>query len=203
MIYLDIETLDFFADPHIKALPRPLQLVHMRFGCAVTYDARADEWLTWGASAEYALAGYILDSGLTIVGWNIWEFDIPLLALHTDPPCQPPPCIDLMLILRQATKAATGTERWYSLQDAAMANLGRGKSGNGQHAAEWLRSGDPALMAQAHDYCRQDVQLVIDLFAVAQVQGLLCPARRDRGEAGDMRVWIDEQGKVSRWQWEC
>lgn len=36
MIYLDIETLDFFSDPHIKSLPRDEQLAAMRLGCAVT-----------------------------------------------------------------------------------------------------------------------------------------------------------------------
>lgn len=33
MIYLDIETLDFFEDAHIKALPREEQLAAMRLGC--------------------------------------------------------------------------------------------------------------------------------------------------------------------------
>lgn len=47
MIYLDIETLDFFQDPHIKALPRAQQLAAMRFGLAVTYDDYRNFTQTW------------------------------------------------------------------------------------------------------------------------------------------------------------
>lgn len=47
MIYLDIETLDFFQDEHIKVLPRPIQLAAMRFGLGVTYNDQTTKWASY------------------------------------------------------------------------------------------------------------------------------------------------------------
>ncbi len=217
MLYLDIETLDFFGDESLKHLPRPVQLQAMRFGLATLYNDQAipsaawSQW--WPADVHYPLGRVAWEDGpdepgdladlwrclinQTIVGWNIFDFDLAFLMLHVnaetdypgDPWLDPMTIIDLMDILKRATRPY-GKERWYKLQDISMANLGRGKAGTGQDAAVWLRSGDPDLVRQAAAYCREDVQLVIDLLQLAQTTGLLCPARPERGEQGDLRVWI-------------
>lgn len=162
MVYLDIETLDFFSDPHIKSLPRAEQLQAIRFGCAVTYDARADEWLEWTDALD--LCESILIWGRPIVGWNVQDFDWSVVVSSAQ--CAgwnplggeyQPQFIDLFDEIRKTTG------RWYKLEDVCLWNLGRGKLADGQAAAEWLRSGDPDLVRQAFKYCRHDVELTVSL----------------------------------------
>jgi hypothetical protein len=217
MIVLDIETLDFFDDPHIKRLPRPIQLLAMQFGCAYTYDTTADMWVSYwpvdhntplppdesvlcDRHALMALWRRLINQ--TILGWNLFEFDMPYIMLHInklgyegDAWLDPMSIIDLMAIIKRATRPF-GKDRWYKLGDIAQVNLGRGKLGDGRQAAEWLRSGDPALVARAAAYCREDVQLCLDLFRLSQTTGLLLPARPERDEESDLRLWLDEDGKV-------
>jgi hypothetical protein len=216
MIALDIETLDFFSDDRIKRLPRPIQLLAMRFGCAYTLDMDTGAWTGYwpedpglpteqdvvsGPTALPCLWQHLINQ--TIVGWNLFEFDIPYLMLHLnrhcdndgDPWLDPMRIIDLMAVLKTASKPF-GKERWYKLDVIAATNLGRGKLGNGQQAATWLQSGDPALLRQAAAYCREDVQLTADLFQTAQTTGLLCPARPERSEVGDLRVWLNTDGDL-------
>jgi len=216
MIYLDIETLDFFQDAHIKALPRPVQLLAMRFGMATTYDERTTTWTQYWPGKAVPLDGVerlagdaVLEwlwrslMGQTVLGWNIFDFDLPFLMLHLKAEGQdageqwldPMQVIDLMDLCRRASKAF-GRERWYKLQDVSMATLGRGKGGDGQQAAQDLASGDPERVAAAAAYCRQDVQLVVDLFAAARDTGLLLPARPARGEIGDLRLWLTGSGTI-------
>lgn len=222
MIFLDIETLDFFQDEHIKRLPRPAQLLAMRFGLATTYDD-THGWRQWwpdallGAqthrdacwsnpecwsSSEIQIWLWTALLHRTIVGWNIFDFDIPLLMLHIsrmnyggDPWLDPMQIIDLMDACTRASRA-WGRERWYKLHDVSLATLGRGKTGDGQQAAEWLRTGDGPSMLAAATYCRNDVQLTMDLFAAAQTTGLLLPARPERDELGALRLWLDAEGQI-------
>jgi len=195
MIYLDIETLDFFQDDHIKVLPRDQQLAAMRFGCAVTaadYDDGGEtEWFEWTDCNALCGALYVA-SKQTIVGWNIADFDLPVIKCNAA--CSSgyawqswePKTVDLFALIRQATG------RWYSLETVAQHNLGRGKLADGQKAAEWLRSGDPALVAKAFEYCRHDVQLTIDLHQMLlRGEPLRLPARAKRQELNEVLWWLD------------
>lgn len=192
MIYLDIETLDFFSDAHIKALPRSEQLAAMRFGCAVTYNQSGDEWFEWQALDCHDLYPYLgYGPNLKIVGWNVADFDWPVIchnAMRMDAslrPCQPT-FIDLFALIRQAT------DRWYSLETVTQHNLGRGKLADGQRAAEWLRSGDPVQVAKAFEYCCHDVQLTIDLHTILlRGEPLRLPPRSQRQELNEVLWWID------------
>ena len=137
MLYLDIETLDFFQDPPIARLPRPVQLRAMRFGLATLYNDQAipsaawSQW--WPADRHYPLGRVVWSDGpeepgdladlwrflmnQTIVGWNIFDFDLPFLMLHVnaeadypgDPWLDPMQIIDLMGILKHASKGSAGT----------------------------------------------------------------------------------------------
>lgn len=197
MICCDIETLDFFADPHIKALPRDQQLRVMRFGCAVTYNEAADEWLEWQAhdvADLYVYLGYMPKAAIT--GWNIKDFDWLVIcnnAMIINPALRPcnPELYDPFDLIRQKT------ERWYSLESIAQHNLGRGKLADGQKAAEWLRSGDAALVAKALEYCRHDVQLTMDLAAILKRgEPLRLPPRAQRQELNEVLIWND--GRTER-----
>jgi DEAD/DEAH box helicase domain-containing protein len=190
MIYLDIETLDFFQDPHIAALPRARQLAAIRFGLAVTYDARSGAWNHWFADDLAGLWDHLAGAE-QIVGWNIISFDIPVIGANLARSGRTiqtgdPPCCDLFDLIRR------DTGRWYKLDVIAETNLGRQKLAHGQQAVEWLRAGDTESLRLAAEYCQEDVQIVMDLHAILE-QGmpLRLPARRERRERHDVRWWLD------------
>lgn len=197
LIYLDTETTRFFQDPEIARLPRAQQIPALAayIGVAVTYDA-VTGWRTWWPGDMATL--WMTLRGNQIAGWNVILFDVPLirqaaaLAGMSDPGLDPWTTLDLFAEIR------TRTSRWYKLEEIAVANLGHGKSGDGQAASEWLRSGDADLTRRAAEYCRLDVQLVIDLHQLAQTTGLACPARGKDNDPVAYRYWTNADG--SRWQ---
>jgi hypothetical protein len=207
-IYLDIEILDWFQGPEIAALPRWRQHAALRFGLATTYsengvDAQGQEdrgWRTYWPADIKTLWLDICRSTGPIVTWNGDEFDIPYLIVQavraditSDPWRDLPDSFDLMALIRRESKRIDGKERWYKLEAIAYANLGRGKSGHGDEAAAWLRSGDPELIQRAADYCRDDVQLVMDLHQkLLAGEPLICPARPERREFSELRIGLSK-----------
>jgi hypothetical protein len=192
-IFLDIETLDFFTDPAIKALPRAQQLQAIRYGLAVTIDTRYqnirgyDEATAWPQTDTTELWRFLLGADL-VVGWNILAFDYPIIrhaawGIH-DPGLTLPNTLDLFDRIRQHTG------RWYSLGYIAERNQLGGKSADGQQAAEWLRAGE---WHKAARYCKQDVLLTKGLYEMAKDEGLLLHPRSDRKypEVETLRIWID------------
>jgi len=199
MIFFDIETMDFFSDPWIKKFPRSHQIAAMRFGLGISYNSETEEWMEWIPGQEIAFWESLI--GKKICGWNILGFDIPLLAARANQlgyeDCIYDPIFptDLMDKIKRES-SLYGKERWYSLEFIAQTNLGKGKSADGQLASEWMRSGNPILMRKTADYCRLDVDLCVNLFILSKEKGLVCPARPERGEVGDLRIWIDLDGET-------
>lgn len=190
MIYLDIETLDFFQDPHIAALPRGDQIAAIRFGCAVTHDSVAETWREWLDADD--LLRYLRHGRSSLCGWNIIDFDLPVIGNSAKSQSGPASiqAIDLFDLIRQATG------RWYKLDVVAQENLGRQKLSHGQQATEWLRSGDPAQMAKALEYCREDVQLVVDLHQLLlDGEALRLPPRLARREENEILFSLDANGQ--------
>lgn len=181
MIYFDIETLDFFQDPAIAALPRAQQIGALRFGIAVTYDDVTGIWREW-LPARLPYLWQDLLSVDHVCGWNIRDFDLPVIAanlarFHDYPSADLDPLgrvVDLFDDIRRATG------RWYKLDTIAEANLNRRKIAHGQQATEWLRSGDTR---RAATYCRDDVELVVALYdKLKRGEALTLPPRPERDE---------------------
>lgn len=200
LIYLDLETTLFFSSPEIARLPRAQQIPALaaHFGCAVTVDAERGQRFWWPPQIVDLWEAL---KGNQIAGWNSNHFDVPLiqqaasLAGYPDAGLDPWTSLDLFDLIR------TRTQRWYKLEEVAQANLGRGKSGDGQSAAEWLRSGDEEQRQRAASYCALDVQLVIDLHGLAQTSGLVLPPRasdRTGLDSSTYRYWVNADG--SAWQ---
>lgn len=196
MIYLDIETLDFFQDERIKSLTRGDQLQQMRFGCAVTYDSRSATWQEWPENQIVDLYKYLVWCNCPVVGWNIWAFDWPIIIKSAERAGWTPleletesiRFIDLFDLIRSSTG------RWYKLEDVVQYNLGRGKLADGQQAAEWLRSGDSELIERAIEYCHYDVELVVTLHQHLLNGGYLTlPPRIKRYEINEVRWWLNGQ----------
>lgn len=152
---------------------------------AITYDD-AHGWREWWPNDMAALWDAL--RGQRIVGWNVIGFDVPVIQQAVRNLGAPDPALDAWFALDLLAEIRDATGRWYKLEEVAHANLGRGKSGDGQQAAEWLRSGDPALVGRAVGYCMLDVQLVIDLHEMARTSGLTLPPRER-----------DEDQSVLRW----
>ncbi len=200
-IFLDIETTTWFSDPEIKALPRDQQLRAMRFGCAVTCEVAPHEtlWQEWTANQIDALYHYLCWAKQPICGWNSLAFDWPVILDNAERAG-----VQLLEIEHETVKhidifdfIRIKTGRWYSLEMVAQANLGRGKLADGQKAAEWLRSGEPDLVAKVFEYCRYDVQLTMDLAVILKRgEPLRLPPRTQRQELNEVLIWND--GRTER-----
>lgn len=171
----------------------------MRFGCGVTYDARNDEWRWWMPEQVGELFSYIVWCGCPVVGWNVVDFDWPVIAENTrrsgvtvlEIETETVTFFDLFAEIRRTTG------RWYKLEDVCQANLGRGKIGDGQMAAQWLRSGDPNLIRRAMDYCQYDVELTVGLHSrLLGGDPLILPPRAARQELNEIRWWLDRHERI-------
>ncbi|MCL4506634.1 MAG: hypothetical protein M1434_01420 [Chloroflexi bacterium] len=173
-IFIDSETLDSLHDTHIARLPPKERVRALRFGLAATYDDTFG-WRTWTSSLAHLLWNNLSMPGLRVVGWDILEYDLPVLSAatqHEEPLSTLDLCAEIL--------AATG--RRYHLDTVARANLGRGKVLDTYQVIEWLRKGDPASMEQATQHCRNCAQLVMDLFAlIKRGQTLMLPGRLSPG----------------------
>jgi hypothetical protein len=187
IIFLDIETLDFFSDPAIAALPRTQQLQAIRFGLAVTMNDAGDA-TTWHGGCG-TLWDVLLVADL-VVGWNILSFDLPIIKRHASEAGYPDPGLTHPNSLDLFDRIRSHTGRWYGLGYIAEQNGLGGKSADGQQASEWLRAGE---WQKAAEYCTQDVQLVRQLYGMAKDAGLLLPPRPDRKypEFETLKIWID------------
>lgn len=198
MIYLDIETLDFFQDERIKSLARAEQLAAIRFGIAVTYWDQRDEWREWLPDQIIELWRYLNTD--IVAGWNIVEFDIPVIEYNLSAIGHNYVKNTIMLFdVFQRIRTQTG--RWYKLEVIAQINLERGKSANGQQAAECLRDwhdkGNQASLRKALDYCHLDVELERDLYLhLAEGKPLRLPPRWARQELNEILWWLD--GRIER-----
>lgn len=180
-IHFDVETTNTFQDPDVANLPRPQQILAMRFGIAVTYDIQ-DDWKLWLPDEVEALWEKLSQPGVRLVGWNINSFDVPVVRNAAKAPLHHPDpiCFDPFDIIR------TYTKRWYKLDVIAERNLGRNKTGDGLQAVAWLNSGDPYQIAKAAFYCGKDVELEMEVCNLLDRDKIILPARSERGEKEDL-----------------
>jgi len=175
-IYLDSETIDSLFDQRITRFPAAERLNALRFGLAVTYDEMYG-WRGWTQSLVYLLWTHLSMSNTRVVGWNILEYDLPIIGNCAHQPDTPVQALDL------AVQIEAAAHRHYRLDSVARANLGRGKIQDTQIVIGWLRAGDPDSMTKATEHCRNNVQLVRDLMDLIQHgQPLLLPGRRQSDE---------------------
>jgi hypothetical protein len=198
MLTFDIETLDFFDDPHIKALPRKEQIQAIRWGVAVL--GTATYWHDVPGDLDHLWRDILTSGG--IVGWNVLAFDLEILKAEMARIGYNDPSLDLapLLVIDLFDRIRQHTGRWYKLDHIAQANLGQGKIGDGAAAKDWLRSGDPLLRQRAVDYCADDCRLTYELYRLAQTGGLLLPPRPTAKypEHETLRLWLSADG--SHWR---
>jgi hypothetical protein len=206
VVTFDIETLTWFDE--LPVLPREAQTPLMEFGLAVAVlnDEHGNvETRTYGIGQDQPARDLwsLLCEADQIVTFNGLAFDLPICYLEAmllDGERLPWPQarqIDLFDSINRATG------RWYSLNDLALGTLAREKSADGRKAAQWLKSGDPALIAECVDYCKLDVKLTraLWLHACRDKQPLILPAREKRREEHGYRLWLDLDGEPVRLEW--
>lgn len=111
-----------------------------------------------------------------IITFNGERFDFKVLSAYGDVSALYEKSFDLLAVLQKKLGHRV------SLESLSRATLGRGKSGDGKKAVEWLRSGDTEQYAQAVHYCIGDVMLLRDLVRYARDHGRLYFLGRDEGK---------------------
>ena len=105
----------------------------------------------------------LIDDADEIIGFNSISFDDRLLAAHG---IRIKTSYDLLCEVRVASGQPPHytlgqTRGGYSLERLAQANLGRGKSGNGELAPQLWQDGKYTAV---FDYCLDDVKLMVELW---------------------------------------
>lgn len=136
-----------------------------RLGVSVVccYDYGADRYfcLREGGLGELKP---LLTGAERVVGFNLREFDYPVLAAEVGGWVHDLPTLDLMVEAQKALGHRV------ALDSLARATLGSGKLGSGLDALEYYRQGDWERLER---YCLEDVRLTRDLYEYAKREGML------------------------------
>lgn len=204
-IYLDIETRDGFQHEHIARLPKTERLNAIRFGLGVTLRAPLQEgyqvWLYKSIEKSgYDLHNYLWNAGATVVGWNVKDFDLPIIhnaatmegGRVRDYSFYPFPILDLF----DSIRALTG--RWYKLGVVLESTLGITKAEPGSVVCDMLNSGTAADLQAVADYCIKDVEALMRLHQhLLKGNSLTLPVRSDRNnEKQDLAYYCDPLPRV-------
>jgi DEAD/DEAH box helicase domain-containing protein len=105
-----------------------------------------------------------------VITFNGERFDFQVLSKYGDVRPLYPRSLDLLAHLKQSLGFRV------KLESLAQGTLGQGKAGAGELAVEWWHSGQRDKVVA---YCRQDVQLIVDIVRFARANGYvrIPPAR--------------------------
>jgi hypothetical protein len=177
-IFLSTLTLNSFNDPEILRVPRYKRIAHMQFGYSVTHAEGDEEPRLWDQYQAAELWSYLDQPGNVIVGFNVIDFDLPVIQGATGQPIElwQLTTLDLFALIKHHTG------RWYKQHVLAVLNLGHGRGGDGVgDPTDWLRSGDPQQIQMAINYCKAGVILNRKLLNILQSgKPLLLPAQPER-----------------------
>ena len=162
----DIETKKSFADVGGKDRIQDL-------GVAVVgvYSYFQDKFIAY-EEHELPLLQELLLRTSHIIGFNIKQFDIPVLA-----PYSGDEIFRHMALTDIFEDAVQFLGHRIGLDAVSRATLGRGKSGHGLEALEWFKQG---RVEEVKTYCLDDVRLTRDLYEYGKTHGhILFESRGD------------------------
>lgn len=145
-VVIDIETKHTF-----RQFLKPADL---GVSVAVVYDYATDTYSHF-LEGEIAHLFPLLEKASYIVGYNITDFDLPVLQAYYRGDILQLPQFDLMEDIRSKIGRRIG------LNDVASATLGTKKSGHGLQAIEWYENGEFDKLIQ---YCQDDVKVTKEVF---------------------------------------
>jgi len=165
-VVLDLETKKSFQE--VGGRDR-----HHLLGVSVAgvYCYRDDSWRAFEEHEIGALEA-LLASADRVIGFNIRDFDLPVLAPYLRRAVKEFPTLDLM----RAVEEALGFRM--ALANLAAHTIGAAKSGSGLDALQWWKEGKIDLIKQ---YCLQDVRVTRDLYEFGKQHGhVRCQTRDGR-----------------------
>lgn len=104
----------------------------------------------------------MLRSASQIIGFNIRDFDLPVLAPYTKHNLYELPILDMMDDIERGVGFRVG------LDNLATTTIGASKSAHGLQALEWFKQGQ---IEKIKKYCLDDVRITRDLFEHGRTHG--------------------------------
>lgn len=147
-VVLDVETQKGFHEVDRKKL----HLLKVSVACA--YDSRTDAYHSFEEKEMLKLDDLMKKADM-IVGFNVRDFDMEVLAPYLLTPVSQFPVLDILVEFEKARGHRI------SLQSVAQATLGASKSGSGWDAIRLFNEG---RMEELKRYCLDDVKLTREVF---------------------------------------
>ena len=147
-VVFDVETQKGFNEVDRK------KLYLLKISVACLYDSVRDEYLSF-EEKELGKMEEILKQADLVIGFNIKDFDMEVLAPYLISPANSFPILDLMAEFEKVRGHRI------SLQSMAQATLGRSKSGSGWDAIKLFQEG---RMEELKNYCIDDVKLTREIY---------------------------------------
>lgn len=154
MIFLDIETQNDWTGG------MNFSVKELRISYTGIIDENGKEMDFWEQDMKKMKS--VLEGASMIVGYNIFQFDMPVIANYLGNEVNSLPQLDLMVAV------AKGTGFKPKLDDLCMATLGVGKIGKGSDAVKYYASGD---LESLKKYCLEDVRLTKRLYEFGRDNG--------------------------------
>ena len=141
----------------------------LRMSVAVTFSTTANDFKSYTEKDVPALIAD-LQSADRVIGFNLRQFDYPVLKFYSQERLSDLPTLDLLEDIYNKLGFRLG------LDALASATLGAQKSADGLAAIRWFREGKiDELIA----YCRDDVAITKRLFEAGRDQGFVQYVDRD------------------------
>ncbi len=157
-IVLDIETKNSFADVGGKQ-----NLHQLKISLIGVYSYNRNEFLTFEEKELHLFKKFIKEVGV-VVGFSIYNFDLPIIENHIDYRFNNHIIFDILKEIEN--------KRGHKicLNELAQANIGVGKNGNGLEAIELYKQGH---IEELKKYCLNDVKITRDLYELILKQDYL------------------------------
>lgn len=125
------------------------------------YDYASDAYLSFTESELHKLFPY-LENASEIIGFNIIDFDLPVLSSYYVGDLLKFNLLDLLVIVQKSLGFRI------SLDDIAKETLGTQKNGHGLLAIEYFKAGQ---MEKLKDYCLSDVKITREIYEYGKKTG--------------------------------
>ncbi len=154
-VIIDVETQKGFNEVDRKKL----HLLKVSVACL--YDSRTNQYLAFEEKEMLKFEEYLKKADL-IVGFNVRDFDMEVLAPYLITPIKNFPVLDILVEFEKVRGHRI------SLQSVAQATLGESKSGSGLDAIKYYAEG---RMDELKKYCLDDVRITRDVYEYALKHG--------------------------------
>ena len=169
-VVIDVETQNSFRDVG------GYEPGKLKISVAGMYDYETDKYSAFEERELPKLFPY-LENASTIIGFNIVDFDLPVINPYYVGQLNKFPTLDLLKYVEKSLGFRI------ALDDLVRETLGAHKTGHGLLAIEYFRNGE---MQKLKDYCLSDVRLTKELYEYGKKHGKVFY----KGPAGRQEIQI-------------